>query len=132
MAARTAGHPRGEVHVGLPVAADRLHPMIEQGVDPDPIPFDLSVCGGCGWRHQCYPPRSFGEGTNVITDALLIEDLEAREQAKPTAAEFKALDASIKDRLKLLGISAAVAGDFVIEGTERKDGVVVYEIRRAG
>jgi hypothetical protein len=109
---------------------EKLQPMIEQGVDPEPLPYDQSICGSCGFRRQCYPPKSFGEGASVITDPLLLEDLVERERLKDAAAEYKALDESIKDRLKMLGTKWAIAGDFVIEGKPRKDGVVVYTIEK--
>ena len=111
---------------------ERLSPMVQAKTDPDPIPFDLNTCGGCGFRRLCYPPRSFGEGTSVISEPLLLEDLARVVELAPGAAEYRELRTSVTDRLKLLGIKEAVAGDVVVEGTQRKDGAIVYEIRRAG
>jgi len=84
--------------------AESLAPAVEQGVDPDPISYDPRICGSCGFRRVCYPPRDYGEGATVITDELMIEDIRRRHELEPAADEFDELDASIKDRLKLLGV----------------------------
>jgi hypothetical protein len=113
--------------------AERLQPAVEQGVDPDPISYDPKICGSCGFRKICYPPRDFGEGAKVITDELLIEDIGRRHELKEDHDEFDELDASIKDRLKFLGIGEiTLAGEFVIEGKKNKAGVVSYFIRKVG
>ncbi len=108
-----------------------LVPAIEKRQDPEPIAFDLKICGGCGFRKRCYPPKSFGDGASVLTDTLLIEDIGRCLELTPAYRERQELWDSITDRLKVLGVAYAVAGDSVIEGRQRKDGVVAYEIRRA-
>lgn len=96
---------------------EKLLPMIQQGVDPEPIPYDASVCGGCGFRKICYPPRSFGEGASVLEDPELIEQLERREALHAGAKEFEEVDGSIKARLKHEGVKFALAGPFIITGS---------------
>lgn len=95
---------------------ERLQPMIDQAIDPDPIPYDFSVCGGCGFLAQCYPPRDFGDGASVILDPEFIAQLERRETLSVASREFAELDKAVKARLKAEGIKAAVAGAFSIEG----------------
>jgi hypothetical protein len=95
---------------------ERLQPLIEEGRDPDPIPFSLPICGGCGWRDQCYPARSFGEGASVIEDPVLLDELARREILAEGKREYDQIDRAVKDRLKREGIKFALAGDFVIEG----------------
>ena len=99
---------------------ERLQPLVDQGVDPDPIPYDWSICGGCGFNTQCYPPRDYGEGTAVLTEDAFIEALEERERLKPSRDGYEEADRAIKARLKRDGIRSAVAGPFAIEATERK------------
>lgn len=118
---------------------ERLQPMIHAGEDPEPIPYDGKVCGGCGFRGLCYPPRSFGEGASVIDDPDLVEMIELREKLRPASHEFDELDRAVKSRLKHEGIASAVCGPFVIEGqkVQRKaysvqaGEYVRYDIRRA-
>jgi hypothetical protein len=118
---------------------ERLHPMVERGIDPDPIPFDLGICGDCGWKGQCYPARSFGDGATVLDDAELIALLERREQLRPSSAEYERLDKAVKDRLKREGVKFAIVGPFIIDGKliARKEYTVPasesvrYEIKRS-
>jgi hypothetical protein len=104
----------------------RLAPMVAQGVDPDPIPFDPTICGQCAFQGQCYPPRDFGPGTQILEDPVLIEQLEARENLKAASDEYQALDKAVKAQLKRNGIKVAIAGPFQIELTER--GVKEYTV----
>lgn len=118
---------------------ERLQPMIDAGADPEPISYDAKICGGCGFRARCYPPRSFGEGASVIDDPDLVEMLELREKLAPASREYDSIDKAVKARLKHAGVATAVAGPFVIAGEKRhrkaysvKEGdYVQYEIRRA-
>lgn len=117
---------------------ERLQPMVQQGVDPEPIPYDWRVCGDCGFRKVCYPPRDFGEGAVVLDDPALVEQLEQREALRQGKAGYDELDREIKTRLKREGVKFAIAGPFVIEGrvVSKKEYAVAahdeihYEIRR--
>ena len=95
---------------------ERLHPMVEQGVDPDPIPYSLSVCGGCGWAGQCYPARDFGAGATVLDDPAFLDDLTRREQLAAAKRDYDQVDKAVKARLKAAGVKFAIAGEFVIDG----------------
>src|SRR5262245_8384797 len=111
---------------------EALAPLVRRKLDPPPISYSDDVCGTCGFRALCYPPKNFGEGAQVITDPLLLEDLGRAMELKAAAVEYDALWSSVTDRLKLLGIQYAVAGPFLIDGQQRRDGAVVYSVRRAG
>lgn len=95
---------------------ERLQPLIERGEDPPPIPYDRSVCGGCGFREICYPAKAFGEGASVLDDPLLEAALERRDALAVEHAEYERLDREVKDRLKHEGIKFALCGPFTIEG----------------
>jgi hypothetical protein len=99
---------------------ERLQPMVEQGVDPDPIPYDDAVCGRCGFKGQCWPPRDFGPGLAVLEDEALLEDLETRERLKAAKEDYDELDKAIKARLKRDGVRSAIAGRFSIEAADRE------------
>lgn len=109
---------------------ERLQPMIAAKVDPDPIPFTRSVCGGCGFANQCYPPKSFGEGAAYLDNPALVALLERREQLGPTASEYAHADREAKATLKHEGIKFAIVGPFMVEGKEASDGSVRYTITR--
>lgn len=111
---------------------ERLQPMIERGVDPDPIPYDRGVCGGCGFRNRCYPARTFGDGVTYLDDPTLASKLTRREQLEAGAREFGRLDDDVKETLKHQGIASAICGDFMIDGKQAKDGSIRYWIRRPG
>jgi len=106
-----------------------LAPQIQHGVDPEPIPYDSSVCRGCGFLPICYPPRSFGEGASILEDPQLLEDLERRDQLIAGAKDFERLDKAIKDRLKHEGIKFALAGPFVIEGKQVEKSIKAVEAK---
>lgn len=123
---------------GLLQRVERLQPLVEQGVDPDPIPYDGSVCGSCGFQRICYPPRDYGEALVVLEDAALVEDLEVRDRLRAARDDYEEVDRAVKARFKREGIKHALAGPFTIEAHEkpvraftvkaRTD--VVFDIRR--
>lgn len=123
---------------GLLKRVERLQPMIEQGVDPDPIPYDAGVCGGCGFLGLCYPARDFGAGASMLDDPALIEELEAIEQLKPSSQEYERRWKALRARFKREGVTSAIAGPFHIEASERPVGEVripprvdtIYDVRR--
>jgi CRISPR/Cas system-associated exonuclease Cas4 (RecB family) len=97
----------------------RLQPMIEADVDPEPIAYDPSICGDCAFGHICYPPRDFGPGVMVLDDAVLLDELLARERLAPVRAEYEDLDKTIKAKLKHQGVANALVGPFRIAASER-------------
>lgn len=106
---------------------ERLQGMVDQAVDPEPIPYDFDVCGRCAFLARCYPPKNFGEGATVIEDQAFVEALIAREELKTPHAAYEDIDKAVKTRLKREGVKSAIAGPFVIEGTERQ--VKAYEVK---
>lgn len=119
---------------------EALAPMVEQGVDPEPIPYDGRICGDCGFRAVCYPPRDFGAGAEVLDDPAFVEQLEERETLRQAKGDYDQVDRAVKARLKHEGIKFALVGPFVVEGrVVSKKGYTVeahdevhYEIRREG
>mgnify|MGYP001559831809 FL=1 len=98
---------------------ERLQGFVDKKDDPPPIPYETGICGRCPFLHLCYPPKNYGEGTAIIEDSALIEDLARREQLKAGRDEYEGIDKSVKTRLKKMGVKSALAGPFVIEATER-------------
>ena len=111
---------------------ERLQPMIERAQDPNPIPYDRSVCGDCGFNRVCYPPKSFGEGSAYLDNPTLVALLERREHLAPGASEYRRVHEDVTETLKHEGVKSAIVGPFQVEGKPRADGAIVYEIRRAG
>lgn len=97
---------------------EKLQPMVEGNVDPPPIMFG-KPCERCAFRLQCYPPRSMGEGVDIIEDTDLADDIEAREQLRASKSSYDALDKSIKKKLKALGVAQGICGNFLITSTTR-------------
>jgi hypothetical protein len=95
---------------------ERLQPMVEQAIDPAPIPYQGRICGRCPFAGLCYPARSFGEGASVLQDPHLLEQLEERDRLHGAKAKYDELDKAVKARLKREGVKYAIAGDFVVEG----------------
>jgi len=101
---------------GILKRVERLQPMVDQGVDPEPIPYDRAICGGCGFLTQCYPPRSYGEGVELVEVSGLLDLLEERDKHAAGHAEYEAADRAVKAILKREGIKFGLCGPFVIDG----------------
>ena len=82
---------------------------------PDRIAYRDDVCGRCDFAGICLPDvmRTAAE---IMTDDVLLADLQRREQLKESAKEYDKIDESVKARLT--EIPKAVAGDFMIVGKE--------------
>lgn len=98
---------------------ERLQPVIDDGIDPEPISYDWSICGRCGFLDICFPARNFGEGTSVIDDPEFVELLDRRAQLRPASKEYDEIDTAVKARLRHEGIADAIAGPFAITGSKR-------------
>ena len=90
--------------------------MVVAQIDPPPIGYDDGICGRCGFLSNCYPPRDFGEGAELITDQTFLDTLARHQELKPLNAEYNSLDKFISKRVK--GRSLILAGEYVIEGKE--------------
>lgn len=118
---------------------ERLQPMVDQGVDPEPIPYDHAICGRCGFLAQCYPPRSYGDGVSLLEIPGLLDLLEERAKLAEGHSEYEAADRAVKAILKREGVKFGLCGEYVIEGKveSRKEYTVAaqditrYTIRRA-
>lgn len=71
---------------------------------------------------NCSPPLKY-EGASIITDEILHQELEERSEHEESAKKFKALDASVKAKLR--GVENAVAGDFLIQGAWQRK--IIYD-----
>lgn len=101
---------------GILQRIERLQPMVDQGVDPEPIPYDHAICGGCGFLAQCYPPRSFGEGVSLVDIPGLLGLLEERAQYADGHSAYEAADKAVKVILKREKVKFGLCGEFVIDG----------------
>lgn len=121
----------------------RLQPVVEQGIDPEPIPYDDMVCGGCGFKATCYPARDFGAGAKVLEDPMLLEEIAEVLELKPAHQDYERRWKALKERLGHAGLGIgdlALVGDFEIEVKGRAVGKVeiaprvdtVYDIRKVG
>lgn len=99
---------------------ERLHEMVQAKTSPPPIDYEERICGECGFRALCYPPRDLGAGVVPIEGELeLLENIERREELKAAKAEYEAVDKSVKARLKRIGtFEAALLGPYAIERRE--------------
>lgn len=122
---------------------ERLQPMVEQGVDPEPIDYDELCCGGCGFKSTCFPARDYGAGAKVLEDPTLIEEIEELLELKPAHQDYERRWKALKGRFADAGLTigdAAIIGGFEIEAKGRAVGQVtipprvdtVYDIRRIG
>ena len=97
--------------------SEEINQCVAEKIDPPPIAYDDSICGRCGFLGQCYPPKDFGEGADLITDEAFLEQLAEWERLKPLASQYTALDEAISKRVK--GRPLIMAGEYVIEGKEQ-------------
>jgi hypothetical protein len=111
---------------------ERLEPLVRGRVDPPPIPYEKAVCDRCAFLGACYPPRSFGEGVQILEDPQLEVKLDRRATLAPGAKEYDGLDDEIKESLKHQGVRFAVVGPWVIEGRQAKNGAITYSFERLG
>lgn len=123
---------------------ERLQPLVDDDVDPEPIPYDEMVCGGCGFKATCYPARDYGAGAKVLEDPMLLEEIDQVLELKAGHAEYEKRWKALKDRFAQAGIhpgETALAGseyEIICEG--RPVGKVeiaprvdtIYKVRRVG
>lgn len=80
---------------------------------PDRIEYRDDICGRCDFAGICLPDIMRNEA-QILTDEVLLTDLQRRESLKEAAKDYKRLDESVKERLA--GIPKGVAGNFMIVG----------------
>lgn len=94
---------------------ERVEAAVQSGVDPEPIPYDAEICGGCNFKHVCPVPVSFGDGLRPLGPdvADLITTVESY-------ADFAKAHENAKKELKeaLKGHDMAIAGNWGITGKE--------------
>ena len=85
----------------------------EDGITPDRIPFDNSLCGMCNFAHVCIPDiKSIGiaEIGNETTAALL----ERREKLSEASKEYTKIDKTIRELFAEITDGTYKIGNFVI------------------
>ncbi len=77
---------------------------------------DADHCRRCRWFSAgvCSPPMTF-RGGSLLSDAELSAALAKRDELKPIADEFDALDKEIRGRFKELGDGDYIVGDFAVK-----------------
>lgn len=86
---------------------ERVHEAIKAKSYPDRIVYDRGVCGHCSFAAICLPDL-------LNTEAALVDNpeieakLDRREEIKPVAKEYDALDEDIKETFR--GIEKAIVG----------------------
>lgn len=100
--------------------------MVGAYIDPPPIGYDDGICGRCGFLSNCYPPRDFGEGAELIIDQDFLDALARHQELKPLKSEYDALDDVISKRVKNRPL--VLAGEWIIEG---KESTITYKAQEA-
>ena len=101
--------------------AETATDAVRFGIAPEFIN-DPAECRRCPFfGRACSPPLDFGPGAAILTDDILLQHLQRRQELSEPAKEFERLDRSVKDRLQ--NIPLGVAGDFLVEGkaVQRKE-----------
>lgn len=75
------------------------------------------LCSRCKFKHLCLPERNLGPGVAVKDDVELINLLKKRDELKPLAQEYDAVDGEIKKSVKHAGDKVLI-GDYLITNKE--------------
>jgi hypothetical protein len=86
---------------------------LKQGTLPDRITYKSDICGKCDYANVCLADIVRSEA-EILTDDVLLADLDRREKLKEPASEYRKIDSEVKKRLQ--GIEKGIAGDFMIIG----------------
>jgi hypothetical protein len=83
----------------IPVPLDMAR--AEVTLKPPGINYDARICGGCGFRYICWPPREEA-GVDVIMDAELVEAIKEKEALSESHSEYEAADRRLKKAMEPL------------------------------
>lgn len=103
--------------------AEAINRHVADGTIPDPIEYDDSICGQCGFLHICTPDR-IGKEIETVNDDDILELLKKWDLLKPMVREFEEIDSILKQKLQ--GKDKLLIGDYFIEGKWRKS--TTYDI----
>ena len=92
---------------------ENVQKNLEQKTLPERIEYREEICGRCDFSTICLQDIVRNEA-DILTDDVLITDLEEREKVRDAKSRYEHLDKSIKKRLS--GVSKGIAGDFLITG----------------
>ena len=87
---------------------------------PERIPYSEAQCGRCSFVHLCCPDITSGARVRFADDEKMAAMIDRHQEIKPFADEFKAIDDTLKDDLKLLKEPMLVVGDWIVEGKPQK------------
>ncbi|RJQ29185.1 hypothetical protein C4571_01995 [Candidatus Parcubacteria bacterium] len=94
--------------------ASRINRHVLDDTIPDRLEYEPTVCDRCEFAMICAPGRDYGPGVRIVDDAKLAVKLARREELKPLAKEYDAIDEEIKAAFK--DIPEALCGDFIVKG----------------
>lgn len=99
--------------------AESINNHVISGTIPDPIEYNESICGDCGYQHICLPDHT-GAEVEIDTGELATM-LDRLEELKPAKKEYDDLDEQVKKSVE--GREKILAGDWLITGKwqERKE-----------
>ena len=78
---------------------ERLAPFVAAGLEPPGINYDARICGDCGFRYLCWPPREEA-GVDVIMDAELVAAIVEKEALHESHSEYEAADRRLKKAME--------------------------------
>lgn len=87
---------------------------------PERIPYNEDHCARCPFIHLCVPDVTSGARVRFADDEKMAAMIDRHQEIKPFADEFKAIDETLKDDLKLLKEPMLVVGDWIVEGKPQK------------
>ena len=87
---------------------------------PERILYSEDQCGRCPFIHICVPDVTSGARVRFADDEKMAAMIDRHQEIKPFADEFKAIDETLKDDLKLLKEPMLVVGDWIVEGKAQK------------
>lgn len=117
---------------------ERVHAHLKAGTFPDRIEYRDELCGKCPFATICLADVIRTE-RQILNDEDFLQNLTVREATKEAKTAFESADKKAKDYLKKNGIKKGLAGEFIIEATERirkaqeakpETTFTVYEISR--
>lgn len=80
---------------------ERLAPYVASGREPEGILYDARICGGCGFKYLCWPPREEA-GVDVVMDADLVLAIKEKDALSESHSEYEAADRRLKKAMEPL------------------------------
>jgi hypothetical protein len=98
---------------GLLQKAAKLNAVIEKREQPEKLPYDKKLCGGCGYRVECWgDEEAFTPPPVEINEQELLDLLRERDQLAIAAKQYEKADARAKEIIKGSRIEKGQCGEF--------------------